>query len=241
MSLAGEYRRQLGWRRWPALLDALPPLTGETVFDLGCGPGDVTALLRARGARAIGFDMNPELLPQGDFRLCDLTTFPDPGVRAGGIWCSFTAAYLPDLPAAIASWARHLSGWMALTEIDDLFAHQPLSHNSESLLSGFIAEALRENRYDFQMGRKLRAHLERAGFTVEKELSIADDELAFQGPARPEIVDAWRERFARMKKLAEFCGSDFAALRDEFLHCLTLTEHRSSARVVFCLAWNLTR
>ena len=36
MSLAEEYRRQAAWRDWPRIFEALPPLRGLTVLDLGC-------------------------------------------------------------------------------------------------------------------------------------------------------------------------------------------------------------
>jgi 2-polyprenyl-3-methyl-5-hydroxy-6-metoxy-1,4-benzoquinol methylase len=56
VSLAGEYRRQSGWRSGPDILAALPRLEGATVLGLGCGVGDQAALLAARGARVLGFD-----------------------------------------------------------------------------------------------------------------------------------------------------------------------------------------
>ena len=44
-SLAEEYARQRAWRPWAGIFEALPPLAGRTVLDLGCGPGDVAAEL----------------------------------------------------------------------------------------------------------------------------------------------------------------------------------------------------
>jgi 2-polyprenyl-3-methyl-5-hydroxy-6-metoxy-1,4-benzoquinol methylase len=54
MSLASEYQRQYGWRDWPKVFDALPSLDRKTIFDLGCGVGDVAAALVARGAQVVG-------------------------------------------------------------------------------------------------------------------------------------------------------------------------------------------
>lgn len=62
MDLADEYRRQFAWRDWATVFAALPPLAGQVVFDLGCGPGDLAAELVRRGARVVGFDCNEELL-----------------------------------------------------------------------------------------------------------------------------------------------------------------------------------
>jgi 2-polyprenyl-3-methyl-5-hydroxy-6-metoxy-1,4-benzoquinol methylase len=62
MSLAEEYRRQLAWRSWAIILDALPLLPGHKVLDLGCAVGDQAAELAARGARVLGVDLDEELL-----------------------------------------------------------------------------------------------------------------------------------------------------------------------------------
>lgn len=246
MSLSSDYKRQLAWRDWPSIFESLPPLRGETVLDLGCGVGDQAAEFVARGARVIGIDMNEELLreaeprrlAQAEFRWGDLRTPLDLGVAVDGLWCSFTAAYFPDLPAALALWGRHLrpGGWVALTDVDDLFGHEPLGTRTKSLFEAYARDAFAANRYDFNMGRKLRGHLEGSGFTVSKMLTLEDQELSFAGPAPAEVVDAWRTRFDRMKLLRDFCGLEFEQLREEFLGCLTHAEHRSLAKVYCCIA-----
>lgn len=245
-NLAGYYRRQLAWRDWPRVLAALPSLGGQTVLDLGCGVGDQAALLAARGARVIGFDLNEEVLnharsrqlPGAVFHACDLRALPDLGVTADGLWCSFAAAYFPDLPAVLPGWAKHLrpGGWIALTEIDDFFGHEPLSATTTSLLESYARDAVAAGRYDFHMGCKLQGYLERSGFTVSQVVTLADQELSFDGPALPEVIDAWRSRLDGMKLLQAFCGSGFEALREDFLGCLAAAGHRSLAEVVCCIA-----
>ncbi len=246
MSLSSEYKRQSRWRDWPTLFDALPPLQGQTVLDLGCGVGDQAVELVARGARVIGVESNGELLHEArslqladaDFRWGDLRNLPHLGVVADGLWCSFAAAYLPNLSASLEQWKKHLrpGGWIALTEIDDFFGHEPLGPRSKSLFEAYAEDALRAGRYDFHMGRKLRAHLERSGWTISKVLTVQDQELSFDGPAAAEIVEAWRTRLDRMTLLRDFCGPDFERAREEFLGCLASAEHRSLSKVVFCLA-----
>ena len=246
MSLSDEYKEQFRWRDWPRILDELPPLGGRTVLDLGCGVGDQAAELAARGARVIGIDVNEELLgearsrglPGAEFRIADLRAVPDLGAPVDGVWCSFTAAYFTDLPAAVGAWTRNLrpGGWIALTEVDDLFGHEPLDFRTRALLHAYAERALEAGRYDFRMGRKLSGYLERCGFEISKALTLGDRELSFSGPADPGVVEAWRRRFDRMKLLREFCGTVFEEVREEFLDCLTLASHRSTARVSFCLA-----
>ncbi len=227
------------------ILDVLPSLAGQTVLDLGCGVGDQAAELAARGAHVIGLDANEELLLEArskrlanaEFRRDDLRTLTDPGTLVDGLWCSFTAAYFPDLTSALISWGKYLraDGWVALTEIDDLFGHGPLSARAKALLDDYARDALIAGRYDFHMGRRLAGHLERSGFAVSKALTVKDQELSFRGPAQQQVVDAWRTRFDRMKLLRDFCGSEFKQVREEFLDCLTRTDHRSDAKVYSCL------
>ena len=246
MSLSREYQEQFKWRGWPRIFDRLPVQGGRTVLDLGCGIGDQAAELAARGARVIGVDLNEELLDvarsrrlaDAEFRSADLRALPDLGPPAEGIWSSFSAAYFPDLAPVLAGWKQHLrpGGWIAVTEVDDLFGHQPLGPRARSALETYAAESLAAGRYDFHMGRKLEAHLERAGFTVSEVLTLEDRELAFTGPAEPAVVEAWRSRFERMKLLRDSCGPAFEEVREEFLACLALPGHRSTARVCCVLA-----
>lgn len=245
MTLAREYRRQLPWRDWPRVLDALPLVPGQLVLDLGCAVGDQTAALVARGARVIGVDRNEELLaearsrsPDAELRLLDLRTLPDLGVVADGIWSSLTVAYFPDLPPVLESWARHLrpGGWIALTEIDDLWAHEPLDAEARGLLDAYAQEALAAGRYDFRMGRRLGAHLEACGFTVRTTMVLEDRELSFVGPAPAEILEAWSARLDRLTRLQDLCGERFANVRSEILRCLASPHHRCAAKVICCIA-----
>ena len=246
MSLAEEYRRQFVWRDWSSAFAALPPLAGKLVLDLGCGVGDQAAELVARGARVIGFDANEELLaaararalPNAEFHDVDLRALPELAVPADGIWCSFTAAYFVDLAGLLALWSDALrpGGWIALTEVDDLFAHAPLFARTRELFDAFMREAELEKRYDFRMGRKLEANLTHAEFRITRRLELGDRELAFSGPALPAVVEAWRARLARMKGLQSFCGAEYERLHADFLSCLTHPEHRSQCRVVCVVA-----
>ena len=157
---------------------------------------------------------------------------------ADGIWSSFTAAYFLDFSAVILCWKQLLrpGGFLALVEIDDLFAHEPLSQASRSLLASYVAEAAAAKRYDFTMGRKLASHVERAGFRITHQETLSDLEFSFAGPAHPDVLLGWRTRLDRMKLLHEHCGGDFERLRDEFLSCLASPEHRSLSRVHYCVS-----
>jgi SAM-dependent methyltransferase len=247
MTLADEYRKQFSWRSWTEVFALLPPLAGKVVLDLGCGIGDQAAELARRGARVIAVDSNEELLREAretygdivEFRSADLRALPDLGA-VDGLWSSFSAAYFPDLVTTLRSWLRNVrpDGFIALTEVDDLFAHEPLCGETRERLDAYVEEALRVGRYDFRMGRKLRPTFEQMHLTVVHELAIQDRELAFDGPAADDVLAAWSVRFGRMKALAAFCDERFTAVRDDFLRALAHDDHRSSSRVVCCVAKN---
>ena len=82
MDLAGVYKQQFGWRDWPTIFDALPTPKGQLVLDLGCGLGDLTAELVARGARVIGIDASEELLSAARSRQLANAEFRSGDVRA---------------------------------------------------------------------------------------------------------------------------------------------------------------
>jgi SAM-dependent methyltransferase len=244
LTLSDEYQKQYRWRPWPEIFAALPPLAGKTVLDLGCAIGQQAAELDARGARVIGVDASAELLsaarqrvPEAIFLLGDLATL-SLELTVDAIWASFVPAYFPELGPVLEQWRAHLKpgGWIALTEVDDLFGHEPLSARTASLLEGFTRTARARGRYDFHMGRKLHGLLESAGFRIERELVLDDQELAFQGPATADVIDAWSARLARMPALEEYCGRHFEATRDDFIGCLGRPDHRSSARIFSCIA-----
>lgn len=244
MSLANEYRAQTKWRNWPQVMDRLPPLSGQVILDLGCGVGDFAAMLADCGAHVIGLDINQQLLEvavskqlsNAEFRIHDLRE-PLECFDADGIWCSYVSAFFPDLRAVLLSWAKSLApgGWIALTEIDNLLGHEPVSDRTRKLLDDFAEEALLAGRYDFHMGHKLGNHLESAGFSISQVFTVEDRELSFQGPADPGVVQAWRARFERMRLLQAFCGADFPRVQAEFLDCLASDHHVSEAKVYCCI------
>jgi len=247
MTMQNYYARQYQWRHWQEVLDLLPDLKQQNVLDLGCGIGDIARDLSTRGAIVTGIDANQELIehavsrdiPNASFQCVNWNDLNSQEKSFDGIWASFVAAYAVDLPSTLGRLQKLLrpGGWIALTEIDDLFGHHPLSHNTSDWLSRYAADALANARYDFQMGGKLRSYLERSNFTVAISRTIADDEFAFTGSAVEGVIEAWRERFSSMSLLAKFCGVDYSSVRDEFLHCLERDDHRAAATVRFCLAY----
>ncbi|HEY6455123.1 MAG TPA: class I SAM-dependent methyltransferase [Steroidobacteraceae bacterium] len=242
MSLIEEYRRQFPWRDWPRALALCPITRGQQVLDLGCGPGDLSAVLAARGVAVTGIDHDSELLaaartcaPDIHFEQQDLSKLKLPGTF-DGIWCSFTAAYFVDFTKTFARWCTFLkaNAWVCLIDIDNLLGHEPRTDATRDTIERFYRDAFEKHRYDFRAGQRLASTLETQGFSVATT-ELADRELAFDGPASPEVLKAWRARFSRMMGLKAFLGRDFPDFTDGFIGALESPQHRALCKVVCCV------
>jgi len=245
MELATQYGRQYSWRSWQQAYQALPPLNGARVLDLGCAIGDQSRDLTSRGAQVVGVDADECLIaharsrqiPGAVFNLGDVR---DPGLdgKFDGIWASFLPAYFPDFAPVLARWRGllHPGGWIALTEVCGLFSHEPLAAGARGLLDSYVRDAFGAGRYDFGMGGKLAAYLKAAGFKIEVERILPDRELSFTGPAGPDVLEAWAERLARMTLLQERARRECPSLKEEWLRCLSAADHSTDCRVHFCIA-----
>ncbi|MGH3119012.1 MAG: class I SAM-dependent methyltransferase [Gaiellales bacterium] len=94
------------------ILDGMP--TG-VALDAACGTGRMTALLAARGHRAIGVDSSADMLtrareriPAGEFRLGDLRRLPVADDAMDLVVCSLALTHVPDLGPVMAEFARVL-------------------------------------------------------------------------------------------------------------------------------------
>jgi len=246
MLLVEQYEQQDRWRRWDEALAFIPLKRGEKVLDLGCGVGQVASRLARLGADVIALDRNEELLeaarsrhPGLRFERMDLNRLePTTFGPADGVWASFVPAYFPDLQPTLRRWRRCLrpGGWLAMVEMDDLFAHDPLGPALVSTLREFYEEARAAGRYDFESGRRLADAARDAGFHIAHESLLADDELCFSGPATETVRAAWKARLQRMGGLKKFLGTRYVDFEEEFLASLVSPDHRSRTRVFLVIA-----
>ena len=244
-----EYIRQAEIRDWAPYLGKLPFYKESVVLDFGCGIGAVTHLLSHKYSKVFGFDENPELIDEAKRRFAkenlqfiveDVRELERSNLfRADGIWCSFAAAYFPDLETLLSKWAHLLNpgGWIALVEVNDMFNHAPLSEGARQAFTEHAQRLFEAKRYDVMMGSKLRFYTKGASLKIIFESEMRDPELAFRGPATSLVISAWNDRFERMggfkRDLGEF---RFGEVKDEFLCCLSKEEHTCFSTVNFLIA-----
>lgn len=117
--------------------------------------------------------------------------------------------------------------------MDDLLGHEPMTDHFRILLNKFYNDAFTQGRYDFRSGHKLAAIINRLGFKVQEKL-LADQELVFNRPADPAILQAWSNRFDRMNRLKTFFGAEFEEFKSNFFASLESEDHISKCRF-FCV------
>ena len=139
------------------------------VWDVGCGPGHVTAFLAGLGVRAAGVDLSGEMTGQAAKRHPDLT---------------FSTGSMTALPAADASWDGLVSFYSLIHMIDDADLRAALAEYRRVLADGGLlllaVHAGEEVRHSVEwFGAEvdvsfrffdpawLSAELERAGFAIE--------------------------------------------------------------------------
>lgn len=187
------------------MFNKLPILPSDLVLDLGCGTGDVSVLLADRASRIIGIDFNKDIIefatrqnvrPNIQYLCADLHQVSEVSLLlADGIWSSFAAAYFPDFISVLRDWIALLKpkGRIALIEVNNLFAHQPLDADIHKMFKSYYER--QKNVYDFRMGGRLKDVMIKLELSIELEAIEEDRELAFDGPAEEEIITAWENRW----------------------------------------------
>jgi trans-aconitate methyltransferase len=97
------------------LVDLLDPRAGERVLDVGCGTGELTGLMAARGARVVGLDQSGEMLATARARHPALT-FTAGDAQALAYDAAFDAVFsnaalhwMPRMGDVVAGVARALA------------------------------------------------------------------------------------------------------------------------------------
>jgi SAM-dependent methyltransferase len=143
---------------------------GESrVWDVGCGPGHVTAFLAGLGLRAAGIDVSGEMIEQAvkrhpdlEFSTGSMTALPAAGASWDGLVSFYSLIHMiddADVRAALAEFRRVLAGGGLLL----LAVHA--GEETRHLAEWFGAEV--DVSFRFFDPAWLGAELERAGLAVE--------------------------------------------------------------------------
>lgn len=184
---------------------------GDTVVDVGCGGGRAVGELAGLGVKAIGVDVDPEMIavaaqrwPAGEFRLGDATALPLDDASVTGYRADKVLHALADPAAALAEATRVLrpGGRAVLTGQDwDAMVVDSSDPARTRALIHARADALPHPR----VARQYRNLLLESGFrdvTVEGQLGVFTGEWALpllaniaEGPWLDDQVDrAARDR-----------------------------------------------
>lgn len=156
-----EYKNQNRWRNWTSYIDKLPIKNTDIILDLGCGISYVTKLLSDKALEIIGIDGNNSLLIEANVSNSsknikyinhDLKTINEISLPLfNGIWASFIAAYFSDFSIYLKDWIQFLKpgGWIAIVEVNDLFAHQPISNLTYKGFKEFYKLQRSKKLYDY--------------------------------------------------------------------------------------------
>ncbi|HUK19525.1 MAG TPA: class I SAM-dependent methyltransferase [Bryobacteraceae bacterium] len=113
---AGLYQQSYGfvWQFGQELIGMLAPQAGETILDVGCGTGQLTAAIARSGAAVVGIDLSPAMVGQARanfpslcFRVEDVRALPYDG-EFDAVFSNAALHWVQPADAAAAAIARAL-------------------------------------------------------------------------------------------------------------------------------------
>lgn len=97
------------------LLSAFAATVGDPVVDIGCGPGQIGAYVRAQGRRVVGVDLSPAMAALASGRLdaalsADMRSLPFVSGGVGGVLAFYSLVHVPrpQLAATLSEIGRVL-------------------------------------------------------------------------------------------------------------------------------------
>jgi hypothetical protein len=148
---------------------------------------------------------------------------------------------MQDLDRILDNWSTLLkhNGILVIVETNGLLSNHPPQSNETIQSWQEMEESLRlQHNYDSNAGCKIPNMIQQStSFDLLDAQQWSDPEFAFDGPASPFIIEAWRLRLARMTFPKLFFGHDeLQRLQKEFLDSLALPEHISTTKLTLILA-----
>lgn len=144
----------------PVLLDFISKFSkGDFILDLGCGPADASAHMKAAGLRIDAVDASSEMVRMAiekhnvDARLGTFDDITEVDTY-DGIWASFSLLHAPqkDFP-------RYLKNLHTALKPNGIF------HIGMKLGEGEVRDSI-GRMYSYYSEEELKSHLEQSGFTI---------------------------------------------------------------------------
>jgi ubiquinone/menaquinone biosynthesis C-methylase UbiE len=220
-------------------LEALALLPGESVLDIGCGPGYLTREMGeqvAPAGRAIGIDTSQPMLdvavarckdrPNVEFRHADATALPFEDASMDVVAVVQVYLFVPDLARAFAELARVLRpGGRAVivdTDWDSL-----VWHSSDPGRMNRCIEIWKQRYVNATVARLFPTHLRAAGLTIERAdaipiVELAPDEASYSGSQVTEVAKYLSSKGGLSPEEASSWAGDLRALasRGEYFFAL---------------------
>lgn len=171
------YDRQLGFVSAYGMgaVDWLAPRPGEHVLDLGCGTGDLTAQIAAKGAAADGLDASEAMIlearrkyPGLHFEVADAHGFRPAHTydavfsNAALHWMTRPAAVIRGVAAALRHGGRFVGEFGARGNVERIV------HSLEQAVGRLGIDAAARNPWFFPSAGEYATLLEAEGFTVRR-------------------------------------------------------------------------
>lgn len=188
------------WQSAKGLLDLLAPQAGESILDLGCGTGHLTAEIAAIGARVVGIDRSSEMIAEAkakypgiEFQVVDATQLKF-DQQFDAVFSNAALHWILDAEKVVAGIARALkTGGRFVAEFGGKGNIQQLMRAINGAAEKFgIAEGLEK------LGWYYPGIAEYAGLLEKHGLEVREASL-FERPTRledgEEGLDAWLRMF----------------------------------------------
>jgi SAM-dependent methyltransferase len=193
-----DYLRATRRGMWADSREALADLglaTADAVLDVGCGTGELTAVLREEcPGRVVGLDRDPELLAHaregGPVVRGDACSLPFPDDAFDVVVCQALLVNLPDPAAAVAEFGRVARERVAAVEPDNADVTVESTVDAEAALARRARERyLAGAETDVALGADARAAFERAGLADVRSRRY-DHERVVEPPYADHEVEA---------------------------------------------------